>query len=208
MGVLRAACEVSVNGENCCCKDREGNKTGTGRGGGVSLAVWLCATPFWDRTPPQEPLLSCVLAQHSTQSKRCTKPRIFLNSLRCQHRRSLPLGFKSLEGGVRPHPQYEKHEFANDKALSFSPMFGITWAKRSYPALRKDTILPSKKYGSTSTHWVSNSFVQHPDSRTKNIIQSESDGSNLNKMSKLLHFQAEAAHRHYASQVTLAQPAP
>lgn len=63
-------------------------------------------------------------------------------------------------------------------------------------------IYPQKKYSSTSTHWFSNTFIQNLYSQTKNNIQYENDGSNLNKMSKNLHFQTKAAHRRYASQVT------
>lgn len=59
---------------------------------------------------------------------------------------------------------------------------------RELASIYKRQIATPQKYGSTSKHWFSKTFIQHLYSQTKDNISSEGDHSNLNKISKTYTF--------------------
>lgn len=138
-------------------------------------------------------LLSCVLlanTQHSVKALSQKNTRVFPNSLHCQYHTS-PSQQVQKFGRVRSglivlgSTLKMKNTYFPIIRLSHSPPCLVLYGPKGVTqALKKDAYLPPKKYSSTSTQWFSNIFIQHLYSQTKHNIQSESNGSNLNKMSK------------------------
>lgn len=136
----------------------------------------------------------CFISQHTalSQSTITENTRVFPNSLHCQYHTSpshqvqkfgrVRLGLIVLGSTFKMKHKY----FPIIRLPRSPPCLVLHGPKGVTQALKKDAFLPPKKYSSTSTQWFSNIFIQHLYSQTKNNIQSESNGSNLNKTSKNL----------------------